>query len=144
MRGNPKMFAPVVVAFAVTVLGVTAFANAAPATRQKHAPTHRVTTSLAGTWSGKYSGAFSGTFTLHWTQSGSELTGTITLSGTGGKYGNSSGKYGVSGSVHGSAITFGAVGAGATYTGSVSGTTSMSGNYTTPVGGGSWSAEKTS
>jgi hypothetical protein len=45
--------------------------------------------------------------------------------------------------VQGSAIRFGAVGAGATYTGSVSGK-SMSGRYKTPQGGGPWSAHKTS
>jgi len=93
-------------------------------------------TSLAGTWSGQYSGAFSGTFTLHWKQSGSSLHGSIALS-------NPSGTYPISGSVHGSAIKFGAVGAGATYTGSVSGK-SMSGRYKTPQGGGAWSAHKTS
>ena len=36
--------------------------------------------SLSGGWSGKYSGAYHGTFTLHWTQSGSKLNGTIRLS----------------------------------------------------------------
>ena len=91
---------------------------------------------LAGTWSGTYSGAFSGRFTLHWTQTGSRLSGSITLS-------SPSGKYGISGSVRGSAIRFGAVGAGATYTGSVSGK-SMSGRYMSPQGGGTWSAHKTS
>jgi hypothetical protein len=91
---------------------------------------------LAGTWSGTYSGAYVGRFTLHWTQTGSKLGGTITLS-------NPSGKYGITGSVRGSAIKFGAVGAGATYTGSVSGK-SMSGSYKSPKGGGSWSAHKTS
>lgn len=90
---------------------------------------------LAGTWSGKYSGTYSGTFTLHWTQSKSKLSGSISLS-------NPRGKYGINGSVNGSAITFGAVGAGATYTGSVSGT-SMSGKYKSPGGGGTWSAHKT-
>ena len=91
---------------------------------------------LAGTWAGKYSGAYSGTFTLRWTQSGSKLRGTIALS-------YPRGKYPISGSVNGSAISFGAVGAGATYTGSVSGK-SMSGRYKTPQGGGKWSARKTS
>jgi hypothetical protein len=93
-------------------------------------------TSLAGTWKGTYSGAFSGTFTLHWTEKKSVLTGSITLS-------NPSGKYGINGSVHGSAIKFGAVGAGATYTGKVSGK-SMKGTYNSPKGGGTWSAHKTS
>lgn len=89
---------------------------------------------LPGTWSGRYGGAFSGTFTLHWTKSGSKLHGSITLS-------KPHGTYTISGSVHGTAITFGAVGAGATYTGSVSGS-SMSGHYMTPQGGGPWSAHK--
>ena len=92
-------------------------------------------TTLAGNWSGKYSGAFSGTFTLHWTQSGSRLNGTIALS-------NPPGRYGISGSVgRGGAIHFGVVKVGATYTGTAVGT-SMSGKYRTPQGGGSWSAHK--
>ena len=133
MRRNPCLLAPVLLAFAVAALGATSVANAAPAANQTHAPKHKST--LAGTWSGKYNGAFNGTFTLHWTQSGTGLSGSITLS-------SPSGKYGVTGSVHGSAISFGAVGAGATYTGSVSGT-SMSGNYKSPAGDGTWSATKT-
>ena len=97
---------------------------------------HKVTSSsLAGTWLGKYSGAFSGHFTLQWTQSGTSLKGSIMLS-------YPSGSYGINGSAHGSAITFGAVGVGATYTGSLSGT-SMSGTYNSPNGGGPWSAHKT-
>lgn len=91
---------------------------------------------LAGTWSGKYSGAFAGTFTLHWKLSGSKLSGSIVLS-------KPHGTYSINGSVHGSTIKFGAVGAGATYTGSVSGN-SMSGRYKSPQGGGKWSAHKTS
>jgi hypothetical protein len=90
---------------------------------------------VAGAWSGKYSGPVSGTFTLHWTQTGSTLTGSITLT-------SPPGKYGINGHVNGSAIQFGAVGAGATYTGSVSGT-SMSGNWKSSIGGGTWSAHKT-
>lgn len=89
---------------------------------------------IAGTWSGRYSGAFTGTFTLHWTLSGSQLIGTIKLS-------RPSGRYGISGTVSGTGIKFGVVGVGAKYTGSVSGS-SMSGRYTTPQGGGSWSATK--
>lgn len=91
--------------------------------------------SLAGKWSGKYSGAYSGTFTLRWTLSGSRLRGSITL--------KPGGTYNITGIVHGSKIAFGAVGAGATYTGSVSGK-SMSGSYKTAKGGGRWSAHKTS
>ena len=89
---------------------------------------------LAGTWSGSYSGAYSGKFTLRWTQSGSKLKGTIALS-------NPQGRYGITGGVRGSAIKFGAVDVGATYTGSVSGK-SMSGHFKTPGGGGTWSAHK--
>lgn len=92
--------------------------------------------SVAGTWSGTYGGAFSGKFTLHWRESHSRLTGTIALS-------YPRGTYSISGKVHGTAIKFGAVGAGATYTGTVSGS-SMSGTYKTPRGGGPWSAHKKS
>ena len=92
--------------------------------------------SLTGTWSGTYTGAYRGTFTLHWTQSKSQLTGTIKLS--------SVGRTNITGSVRGSAIRFGTVGnANAiTYTGSVSGR-SMSGTYKTGGAGGSWSAHRT-
>ena len=123
MRRNPWLLAAVLAAAAV--LGVTSVANAAPT----------VSSTLAGTWSGQYRGAYSGTFTLRWTQSGSSLRGSIALS-------NPRGKYPISGSVQGKAIRFGAVGAGATYTGSVSGK-SMSGTYKTAKGGGTWSAHKT-
>lgn len=119
-----------------TAIAAVSSSKLHPSTHHPKPKSHRVNTLLAGTWSGRYSGAFSGTFTLHWTLSRSILSGSIMLT-------NPSGKYSVGGSVHGSAITFGAVGAGATYKGSVSGT-SMSGTYQTPQGGGSWSAHKTS
>lgn len=91
---------------------------------------------LAGTWAGQYSGALAGSFTIHWTQTGTVLHGSITLS-------NPKGNYGISGKVRGTAISFGAVGAGATYTGSVSGS-SMSGSWKSSIGGGKWSAHKSS
>jgi hypothetical protein len=92
---------------------------------------------LSGTWSGTYGGAYHGTFTLHWTQSGSKLSGTIKLS-------NPNSEPSIKGHVQGSTITFGTVGSEAiTYSGSVSGK-SMSGKYQTPGGGGSWGAHKTS
>ena len=116
----------------VAGLGSISVAGAVPTAKPK--TVHKVT--LAGTWSGQYSGAYSGTFTLHWKQTGSKLIGSITLS-------SPPGKYGVSGSVNGKAINFGTVGAGATYTGSVSGN-SMSGNYKSRPAGGTWSAHKTS
>jgi len=91
---------------------------------------------LAGKWSGTYSGAFAGKFTLHWRQTGSKLTGSITLS-------NPAGQYSISGRMRDGKIQFGVVGAGATYKGSVHGT-SMRGSYISPRGGGTWSAHKTS
>ena len=92
---------------------------------------------LSGTWSGQYSGTYSGSFTLNWQQTGSVLSGSITLS-------SPSDTLSIHGTVNGSAIQFGTVGGpGITYTGSVSGS-SMSGSYQTPGGGGSWSANKTS
>jgi hypothetical protein len=91
--------------------------------------------SLTGTWSGTYSGAYHGTFTLHWTQSRSRLTGTISLSTVG--------RTNITGTVSGRTIRFGTVGnANAiTYSGSVSGT-SMSGTYKSGGAGGSWRAHK--
>lgn len=97
---------------------------------------HAARPSLAGTWSGTYSGAYSGTFTLKWRRTGTQLSGSIKLS-------KPSGTYPISGNVNGSKITFGAVGAGATYTGSWSGK-SMSGHYSSANRGGSWSAHKIS
>ena len=95
------------------------------------------TLKLGGTWSGKYSGSYSGTFTLKWIEAKSKLAGTIALS-------KPKGTYGVTGSVSGTSIKFGAVTAGAKYTGAVSKSgTTMSGSYTTADGGkGTWSATK--
>jgi hypothetical protein len=101
------------------------------------ASSHAATQSrLAGKWKGHYGGAVSGRFTLHWRQAGSQLRGTITLS-------RPSGTYGISGSVTRGKIKFGAVSVGAKYKGHVSGN-SMSGTWTSPQGGGSWSATKSS
>ena len=89
---------------------------------------------LAGKWTGSYSGAVSGHFTIHWKKTGSRLHGHITLS-------RPQGTYGISGSVTNGKIKFGAVSVGAKYKGHVRGT-SMSGTWTSPQGGGSWSATK--
>jgi opacity protein-like surface antigen len=90
---------------------------------------------LAGKWKGHYSGAVSGHFTIHWTQSGRKLSGTIKLS-------NPKGKYGIDGSIRAhKKLKFGAVSVGAKYKGVWSGST-MSGTWTSPQGGGSWSAHK--
>src|SRR3984957_11780995 len=105
------------------------------------AATTNASSDLAGSWSGQYSGAYSGTFALTWTQSGSSLNGTIKISG----FGDSPET--IQGTVDGSGIKFGTVGASnhVTYTGSFSGG-SMSGNWqvtaTTGSAGGSWSASK--
>jgi hypothetical protein len=94
------------------------------------------TAGLAGKWKGHYSGAYSGHFTIRWRKTGSQLHGSITLS-------NPQGKYNISGSVRDGKIKFGAVSVGAKYKGKVRGT-SMSGTWTSPQGGGSWSAHKAS
>jgi hypothetical protein len=123
----------------LSVLAISAICalggSIAAAKPKHHKHHHKHKSSLAGTWSGSYSGTYSGTFTLHWTQSGNNLIGSITLSAP-------HGTYSCTGKVHDGKITFGAVGAGATYKGSASGK-SMSGTYKTKKGGGSWSAHKT-
>ena len=93
------------------------------------------TVSVSGTWSGQYSGPFNGTFTLQWTQSGSDVNGTIQLS-------SPADNLNINGTLSGSAISFGAVGV-VTYSGTVSGNT-MSGTYTDVANGqqGTWSANK--
>lgn len=96
---------------------------------------HLAGTKLAGKWKGQYSGAVSGHFTLHWTQTGAQLSGKITLS-------NPKGTYNVGGNLkHHTKIKFGAVGVGATYKGTWTGS-KMSGTWKSPEGGGSWSAHK--
>jgi hypothetical protein len=113
----------------------TAPATSPPASTS---PPAVVSSQLNGKWSGQYTGSFTGTFTLHWHQSGSRLTGTIKLS-------DPSQDLPITGSVHGSHISFGAVGTvGITYSGSVSGS-SMSGHYQVHDGrgdGGPWQASK--
>ena len=86
---------------------------------------------LAGTASTSHVATASG-LAGKWT--GSRLHGHITLS-------RPQGTYGISGSVSKGKIKFGAVSVGAKYKGHVRGT-SMSGTWTSPQGGGSWSATK--
>jgi hypothetical protein len=92
------------------------------------------TKSIAGKWKGHYGGAVSGHFTLHWRKTGARLHGSITLS-------KPQGTYEIGGSVRNGKIKFGAVSVGAKYKGHVRGT-SMSGPWTSPQGGGSWSDTK--
>ncbi len=95
---------------------------------------HAAGANLTGTWSGNYGGAFQGSFSLHWTQSGARLSGSITLSNPGETLS-------LNGTVNGSAIAFGTVGSAAiTYSGTVSGS-SMSGSYRVAgAAGGNWDA----
>ena len=122
---------------AVAVTATQSAASSPTATPSAAAPTPTPAGALSGTWSGSYSGAYAGTFHLVWTQSSAKLTGTINLS--------TSGTLPLTGTVNGTAITFGTVGSAAvTYTGTVTGDT-MSGTYR--VGGsqhGTWSAHRTS
>ena len=131
-RGIPRRLAALwigallVLACCGTALAAATASNSQAANRSK----------LAGTWEGHYSGAVSGHFTIHWKKTGSRLHGNITLS-------RPQGTYGISGSVKKGKIKFGAVSVGAKYKGKVRGT-SMSGTWTSPQGGGSWSANKAS
>ena len=118
---------------AVLALACSGTALAAARASSVHHPA-KPKSKLAGKWTGSYGGAVSGTFTIHWKQTGSNLHGTIKLS-------NPSGTYGIGGSVKKGKIKFGAVGVGATYKGHFKGT-AMSGTWTSPRGGGSWSATK--
>ena len=118
-----------IVCFVASVVGTGASAATGPST-----------SGVSGTWSGTYGGTYHGTFTLHWTQSKSKLHGSIKIT-----YSGQSETTTVTGKLNGTAISFGAVGPVGviSYTGSVSGS-SMSGHYTTPRGGGTWSAHKSS
>ena len=115
------------------LLATCATASIAAATTSSHA-------GLAGVWSGTYGGSYRGTFTIRWTQGRSgALKGSIALS-------NPHGTYPINGKVNRNAISFGGVGVGAVYNGSVglSGR-SMSGHWRSGDGGsGSWSARKIS
>jgi hypothetical protein len=116
------------------LLALACCGTALAAVSKHHPPKPK--SKLAGKWTGKYSGAVSGHFTIHWTQNGKRLSGTIKLS-------NPSGKYAIDGSVRPHhKLKFGAVSAGAKYKGTWNGSTSMSGTWTSPEGGGSWSASK--
>jgi hypothetical protein len=122
-------------------------APAAPGTSATTAaaPTSAASTAgaLSGTWSGHYSGSFSGTFNLTWAQSGSDLNGTIMISGFNNR------PTSINGTVQGHSVRFGTVGSEAiSYSGSFSGN-SMSGSWQIQAGGktagtGSWSAAKSS
>jgi hypothetical protein len=108
--------------------------TAAPATATTVAP---AAGGLSGTWSGQYSGASDGTFVLTWQQSGSTLSGNIKLS-------DPATTLTITGTVNGNDIQFGTLASlGVSYTGTLSGD-SMSGNWTAPGGGGTWSGTKTS
>lgn len=127
-RWVPALFVAALLAVCCTTTALAAVSSPSHVERQS---------SLAGKWKGNYSGAVSGHFTLHWKETGSVLTGKIKLS-------SPAGKYGITGSVHHGKVKFGAVAVGAKYKGSLDSPTSMSGTWTSPEGGGSWSANKVS
>jgi hypothetical protein len=117
-------------------------ANSAAAAPPASAPAPAAAaTGLSGRWRGQYSGTYQGHFLLKWHQSGSKLTGRITLSAP------ARGTDGINGTVQGGTIRFGTVGSEAiTYSGSVSGG-SMSGTWKIrgpngTAGGGPWSASR--
>jgi uncharacterized protein YjiK len=129
---------------AVTTTAAASTTTTAAAASSTTAATTTSTTAMAagdlsGTWSGTYDGDFQGTFDVTWQQSGTELSGTITLS-------SMEGTIPITGTVDGDSIEFGLVGEQSiTYSGSISGD-SMSGTYEVGDGAGSgtWSATKSS
>jgi hypothetical protein len=138
----------VTAAFAALVVlapgwSTSAWASTSSTQQKTHTPTSSKRPALSGTWAGTYSGAFSGTFKLTWAQTGHNLSGTIKVSGFNNE------PTSIHGTVRGVSISFGTVGSEAiTYSGSVSGS-SMSGNWKIvahgkSMGGGSWSASKSS
>ena len=136
LRRRVPMLAVTLSFAAVVVLGGPIGGVATAKTSHHHKSPPKIL-ELGGTWTGSYSGGkFSGHFTLNWTQSGTKLSGSLYLS-------DPAGTYHCTGTVNGSSIHFGAVSVGANYTGSVSNKgKSMSGNWTSPVDSGSWSASK--
>jgi hypothetical protein len=126
-----------VAASSVAVATAAASSTASPASR----PPSAAASGLSGTWPGQYSGASQGDFTLHWTQSGSALSGTVSLETNGITMP-------IHGTVAGDSIKFGTVGStGISYQGTVSGN-SMSGTYQLAVNGttftGPWTATRSS
>ena len=115
---------------AATAASTPASTTTAPATAPATA------SDLTGTWNGTYNGSYSGSFTVKWTQSGSDVDGTIALPSVGTTEQ-------LNGTVSGDKITFGTVGSFAvTYSGTFSGS-SMSGTYNvTGSPAGNWSATK--
>jgi hypothetical protein len=123
--------------------GQAAQANsaAAPAASAPQPAPAASASGLSGRWRGQYSGIYQGHFVLKWHQSGSKLSGRITLSAP------ARGTLGINGTVQDGMIRFGTVGSQAiTYSGSVSGD-SMSGTWKVQgpngsAGGGPWSASR--
>ena len=115
--------------------------TAVPSPSPTPAPT---ASGLAGQWNGTWQNSqpdhASGTFTLKWTQTGSNLSGTITINGTPCLTGGT-----IAGTVNGGAISFGVVSGEVqvSYDGSVSGN-KMQGTYATTCGNakGAWAATK--
>jgi hypothetical protein len=101
------------------------------------------TSGLSGTWSGDYQqtspNTSSGSFTIRWQQSGSGLTGTITIPGV------CPPGCPITATLTGNNISFGVVAGGSiNYTGTVTGST-MAGTYAAADGSarGTWNATRT-
>jgi hypothetical protein len=135
---------PVAVAGTATAKPTT-IATTAAATPTATAASTDAAFGLGGIWGGEYvstsTPGSTGTFILDWTQTGSALSGTISVTNT-----PCVSEGTITGTVEGSQITFGAV-EGAysiAYEGTVSGD-SMSGTYSSPSCGnaaGTWQAAK--
>jgi hypothetical protein len=138
----PKLIATISAAAILTMApGWSGSSWASARTADTAHTTHH--SSVSGTWKGKYSGTFTGTFKLTWTETKSNLSGTIMISA----FGNAATP--IHGTLKGASIQFGTVGSEAiTYSGSVSGS-SMSGTWKLEANGhvggtGSWKANKSS
>jgi hypothetical protein len=136
-KGNGNASAPTSAAGQAATTVVTTTAPAATST-----PSTATTAGLSGTWSGDYQqttpSASSGTFTIRWQQSGSSLTGTITIPGV------CPPGCPITATLNGSTVSFGVVAGGAiNYTGTVTGN-SMAGTYAAADGStkGTWKAAR--
>ncbi len=108
-------------------------------------PTQANTGGISGIWNGQWANqtpdTATGTFSVQLIQQGSTLTGNISIVGTPCLTGGS-----VTGTINGSAINFGVVEGQVTvnYTGTITGSNTMSGTYATNCGNayGDWQATK--
>ena len=119
------------------LLALACCGTALAATSTHHHPP-KPKSKLAGKWKGTYSGAVSGHFTIHWTQTGRKLSGHDQALEPERQV-----RHRRQRAAH-KKLKFGAVSVGAKYKGVWNGSTGMSGTWTSPQGGGNWSASKSS